>query len=351
MDGTRTSILVTGGTGNIGAWITRRLVEGGFLVVVYDLKPDLTYLKDISDSMKVIEGDVTDFSRLDAALRENKVRTVIHLAKYLGVRCEENPRRAVEVNVMGTTNVIDAARVNGVRRVVFASSKSVYAPVTGRHAYPSFVPITEDWPKFDRQEDGYVPFYSTTNKMAEYMGIRMAMKYNLEFAILRFGPVWGPGKFAAQLKYRESESFTPAFVISKMIDDAIEGRPTFLPEGGHARDSDNFVYNKDVAQGVVKACLSEKARFDRNNREYHFDEGRVFSLGDFASALRLHFPAVSIEVRNRAVEHERHRPGTRAVFDLSRAREELGYEPEYADLHKAIADYISTERIFRRSVP
>ena len=162
MANNKVAVLVTGGTGNIGAWVTRQLVKDGFFPIVYDLKPDLTYLNDIADKIDVVPGDVTDFDKLAETIRRKQVEKVIHLAKFLGVRCEENPRRAVEVNVFGSTNVIDAARVNGIRRVVFSSSRSVYAPVTGKHAYPDFVPVPEDWPKFDRQESSYVPFYSTT---------------------------------------------------------------------------------------------------------------------------------------------------------------------------------------------
>ncbi len=347
MGNEKVAILVTGGSGNIGTWVTRRLVEDEVLPVVYDLKPDLTYLKDISDKIVVVTGDVTDFGKLDETIKKHKIQKVIHLAKLLGPGCEENPRRAVEVNVLGSANVIDAARVNEVRRVVFSSSRSVYAPITGKHAYPQLVPITEDWPKFDRQERSFVPFYSTTNKMVEYFGIRMAMKYNLEFIILRFGPIWGPGKMVGQLKYQKSERYTGAFVASKMIDDAIEGKSTYLPGGGNPEESDDFVYNKDSAQGVVKACLSDKVKFENNHREYHIATGRAHTLADFASALRVHFPAISIVVEDKPAEYPINPPGQKSVFDLSRARAELGYEPEYVDLEKAVADYIETEKAFR----
>ncbi len=345
----KTAILVTGGTGNIGAWVTRRLVSEGLFPVVYDLRPDTTYLKDISDKLAMVAGDVADFNKINETLKEHQVQRVIHLAKFLGFRCEENPRRAVEVNVLGSANVLDAARVNGIRRVAFASSKSVYAAVTGKHAYPEMVPMTEDWPKFDREENTYVPFYSTTNKMVEYFGIRMAMKYNLEFVIMRFGQVWGPGKMAAQIKYgEESQKLTSAFAASKMIDDALAGKPTHLTEGGSPEDSDDIVYNKDAAQGVVKACLSDSVKFDGNHREFHFGSGRALNLSHFAAALQPHFPGLNIQVESKPVQQHLHRAANHAILDITRARTELAYEPQFGDPVKAVADYIETEQTLKK---
>ncbi len=350
MPGNKPAILVTGGTGNIGAWVTRRLVSEGCYVIVYDLRPDLTYLSDLADRTVIVAGDVTDFNKLDATIKQHGVQRIIHLAKYLGPRCEQNPRRAVEVNVLGSVTVLDAARLNGIKRVVFSSSKSVYAQITGKHSFPEFVPITEDWPKFDRVEKTYIPFYTTTNKMVEYFGIRMAIKYDLEFITVRFGQVWGPGKIAAQVKYQdqEAQTLTPAFVASKMIDDAIAGRPTYLSEGGSPRDSDDIVYNKDAAQGVVRACLSDTVKFDANHREYHFGSGRALNLNDFAAAARIHFPGLRIQVDNKTVATQKHRAGNSSILDITRARQELGYEPEYADPKTAVADYVWTEQTLQK---
>jgi nucleoside-diphosphate-sugar epimerase len=258
---------------------------------------------------------------------------------------------ALKSNVLGSANVLEAARVNNVKRVVFASSKSVYGLIEEQKG--EFPIITEDHPKFDREFPGYIPYYSCTNKMVEYFGIRFAMDYGLEFVITRFGSTWGPGKIESRArtgirkgvdKGREAKDIVNVGgdYVTLMLDHAIEGKPLKLPDGRDQKD--NLVYYKDIANGMVLTALSDKIRFTGNHREFQFDAGKAITLGEVLEAIKRHIPDAKIELGPGGLTKRKH-PVVQCVFDLSRGREELGYVPQY-DLDAAVADYIKIKREF-----
>jgi UDP-glucose 4-epimerase len=113
---TRAPVLVTGSSGLVGEAVVHELLSHGHPVVAFDLKP----LRQAG--VTALAGDVRDLELVKAAIRENAVRSIIHLAARIGVLTDAEPHLSIQVNVMGTSNVLEAARIEGVRRVVFASS-------------------------------------------------------------------------------------------------------------------------------------------------------------------------------------------------------------------------------------
>jgi UDP-glucose 4-epimerase len=331
-------VLVTGGSGSIGAWVVHELVNNDVTPIVFDYNINKKYFADIEEDTIFVEGDVTVYDEVESAIRSYDPENVIHLAKLLPPQSEENPLRALRINVLGSGNVLKAASEHGINRVVFSSSKTVFAGISGEHGPPEFIPITEDYPKFDRKTQDHIPFYSTTNKMVEYFGIRFAMQNHMEFVILRFGSTWGPGKLESERKRETEGRTTGGTLISRMIEAAVEGRDL----ESHQGKTDNATYTKDIAQGVAKAALSDEISFSNNHREFLLDAGKAISHTDFAKKLTQMYPESEIHVDEAAQKISHRGGGTQCVFDLTRAKDELGYSPRYADVADAIEDYVKT---------
>src|SRR5262245_29510312 len=139
--------LVTGAYGFIGAWTVRLLVEAGETVCALDLSDDPQRLRLVmSDEaivkVRFIRGDVSDPAIVGAALRDNGVTDVIHLAGLQVPFCRANPRLGARVNVEGTVNVLQCALESGLKRIVYASSIAVYGKASD---YPPG-PIAHDAP-------------------------------------------------------------------------------------------------------------------------------------------------------------------------------------------------------------
>ena len=133
------SILVLGGTGLIGSRLTRRLLSLGHSVICFDLYPDYNKVADL-ENVEVVVADVTRFEDIIAAIRKYDVERIVNLAYILPPESEEKLQLAMRVNQMGMNNVFEAARLMGIRRVIYASTIAVYGlqdsfgdrPVTGR---------------------------------------------------------------------------------------------------------------------------------------------------------------------------------------------------------------------------
>jgi nucleoside-diphosphate-sugar epimerase len=128
-------VLITGGFGCIGGWITKQLIERAASVCVFDLKEDwrrmdLILTPDQLEQVRFVAGDVTDVDRVVAALREHRTTHVVHLAGLQVPTCRANPILGASVNVIGTLVMFEAIRQLGgqIERFVYASSAAVYGP-------------------------------------------------------------------------------------------------------------------------------------------------------------------------------------------------------------------------------
>jgi nucleoside-diphosphate-sugar epimerase len=128
--------LITGALGCIGAWSCAQLVREDVPVVVYDLgtnteRLELVMAPDEVDRLTIVAGDVTDLGQLERTIADHEITHVIHLAAMLLPLVKADPPRGAVVNVVGTTNVFEAARRHGIRGIAYASSAAVYGPGVG----------------------------------------------------------------------------------------------------------------------------------------------------------------------------------------------------------------------------
>lgn len=298
-------VLVTGGSGAIGAFVCERLVDAGHDVTVFDpATPDL-------DEVSFIDGDVTDEPTVREAVES--MDTVVHLAALLPDACQQAPRRAVSVNVGGSLNVFEAA-IDAESRTVFASSKGVFGSISGRHAHPTYEPIGEDAPRSPTS------VYGVTKAAVE----RLAMAYRadgLDAVGLRFASTYGPGKGAAHGELA---------VLPRAIRRAAVGDPVRL-DGADQRN--DFVYYADVADGVCAAIETAAPSYGI----YHIGSGTAVPVRRFADALREHTDA-DVDVRG-GLDYRNAEAPSYGQLDISRARADLGYEPTYP-VERGVVDFL-----------
>jgi nucleoside-diphosphate-sugar epimerase len=287
--------LVTGGGGFIGSHIVDRLLRDGHDVVVLDSfatgrRENLEHLTDI----ELIEGDVQSFERVHKATRRCEV--VLHQAALPSVpRSIQDPLMSNFVNVTGTLNVLLAARDSDVRRVVYASSSSVYG-------------TSEQLPKVETMRPAPISPYAVSKLAGEGYCRASSTVYGVESVALRYFNVFGP---------RQDPSSQYAAVIPNFISAALAGRrPVVFGDGTQSRD---FTYVDNVVEANVLALDAASASGEVLNVAC----GERITLNDMLRELR---EAVGEPIE---ADYRPSRPGDvlHSHADISRATEVLGYRP------------------------
>jgi UDP-glucose 4-epimerase len=311
-------ILVTGGSGLVGAYAVGMLSERGERPVVFDVAINERLLAAVGvdiNRVTLVRGDMADLPALISTLRENDCDRIIHLAAFLGEEVQRRPYSGVRLNFMGTVNVFEAARLEKVSRVIFPSSGTVYLGSLG-----------EGLTKIDESIAINPPsVYAATKASCEFMGRAYAKRYGFEFVCLRYvGGLYGPSPVALKA--------TREVAIQQMIRAAIKGEPAKIkwPYGPA-----EILYGKDAAKGTVLAVLKDKFKDDL----FHIGNGQMVGGDQIIDAVGKQFPESKIELikGNSPMPY----PESRLASDFSRSREQLGYEPDYP-IEKAVADYAAT---------
>src|SRR5579884_79900 len=289
-------ILVTGGAGFIGSHVVRRLLEEGREVRVLDdfSTGRASNLTDVADDVDLHEGDLRRLGDVEAAMRG--CEAAIHLGAVPSVpRSIADPVTTQEAYATGTLNVLLAARAAGASRVVLASSSSVYG--SGR-----------ELPKHEALRPEPISPYAVSKLAAEAYARSFFEVYGLETVALRYFNVFGP---------RQDPQSEYAAVIPKFIWSFRNAEPPVI--FGDGEQSRDFTY----VENVVKANLAALEARDVGGRIYNIACGERVTLNQLAAMLR---SAIGAEVEP---VHGPARPGDvrHSLADVSRAREELGYDP------------------------
>jgi len=310
------SILVTGGAGLVGSYIVEELVQAGDRVVALDIKDPGEILAKHKKGIQCIKGGIEDGNLLDSIFQEHRVERVVHLAALLQFGCEQDPRKAVQVNIVGTLNLLEAARKARVKKFVFASSAAMYGASSGTLHESS--PVSQD-----------TSLYGGSKFFGELLGSRYEKLYGLPFVVVRYFAVFGPGKVGSP---------GVAEVIKK-IESTISGKDVTIAEAISPDKKIHFVFAKDVAHATVLALKKEGLK----SRLFNIAGGDdcYVTLEEFHQALKKMYPSagrVTFTGKGRS----------RGKADISLAREELGYEPQY-NLERGIQediDYFTKARAF-----
>jgi len=307
------SIAVTGAAGFIGSHLCEALVARGQRVVGLDnfdgFYDPAVKRRNISglegeEGFVCLEGDIRDESFVDHALGEHDVEMIVHVAARAGVRPSiEHPLLYQDVNINGTMILLEACRTHGIDKFVFASSSSVY----GNNKK---VPFAES----DNVDFPISP-YAATKKAGELICHTYHHLYGLDVTCLRFFTVYGPRQ-------------RPDLAIHKFARLIDAGKP--IPVFGDGSMRRDFTYIDDIVDGVIRAM--ERCS---GYRIYNLGESQPVSVTDLIVALERALGAKAV------IDRQPLQPGDvkQTYADVTRAREELGYEPS-TDLSRGLARFV-----------
>ena len=305
------NILITG-AGLIGAHAARHAVDAGNKVVLYDLSPNRTYIQEIvgKDRVDVVAADIRDLPALLSALERSAVDTLVHTAGLIGSRVQENSYTGATNNILGTINILEAARLRQLRRVVYVSTFGVY----DRSKIDDSV-VRETHPI------GGHNLYATTKVCSEHLVHAYAALYKLDAAILRPGGVFGRGFYVG--------GSTVGKIMRELALNIIKGEPITLDANTYGLNE--YAYGKDVGLAVFLACEKENLK----QRIYNAGTGTVTGPEELAQVVRELSPNVKVTVSG-VVKADRNKA---IPLDLSISTAELGYEPRFP-LKEALRDYM-----------
>jgi nucleoside-diphosphate-sugar epimerase len=321
------AILVTGG-GMVGSQIAAQLLERGEKFVIFDAAPPLHHLSTVVDlsKVKIVRGDLLSTPDLVLTIRKEGIDRIIHTAGMLLSGVRERPYDGINVNIMGTTSVLEAARIEGVKRVVFTSTGLV-----------SFGAVAPTWPEpldadFQMRMLTHRPkaVYPVTKFACEYLGLCYHDLYGIDFVTVRLCSVYGP--------FLGLASSIPGRSIDQFIKPAVAGKKIVIedPLLSFAGGSD-YVYSKDTARACICACFADASQI--KSRVYTITSGQFVTFQDLIDTIRKIFPKVEIELKHvsktgsAGFAYPSYNPK-----DISPSRDEIGYVPEYP-LERALRDY------------
>jgi UDP-glucose 4-epimerase len=299
-------VLVTGGNGFIGSHILDQLVDRGHEVTNLDISDPSPIAADVEGEITFLNGDVTDpVDVYDAVVAADPDR-IVHMAALLGRPCERDPRRAFEVNVGGSINVLEAAVTCDVERVVAAASMEVYGDVSDDRET-----LTEDVP---RSPDSV---YGMTKYVLEFLGAAYRRQYGLEFAAMEPAHGLGPDRLRGNVD--------DAFVVKA----AVSGTALSVPALSYPYET---IYIEDEARAFVEAVLADELSHDR----YLVGTGEQVTLAEFVELVDERVSGADLELRS---AEEGMQLGSKPPIDAARLRGDLDWEPTHT-VAEAVDAYV-----------
>ena len=319
-------VLVTGGTGFIGSYLVKALLESGRRVIAFDVRgytPEgRSVLDGRADEIIVEEGSVDDWARVLHVVKEHRPVDVVHLATITNpVYLFTNPMPGVRVNFLGTVHVLEAARLFEIRRIVYFSSIGVlpakqYEPIDAAH--PIFLP----------REAVPTGVYGASKIAGEAFCFAYNQAFGTDFRTIRPSAVYGLG-----MQW-------PIFV-KPMVEGAVRGETVTFESGGpFPRD---YTHASDVASLAV-ALLDAP---DDADRVFYGATGQpLVTAAEVARIVMELVPGSQIEIPDVLTEADRMELPYRGQLSIENARRQLGWEPRFTDVRDGLADYIQRYRAF-----
>jgi nucleoside-diphosphate-sugar epimerase len=297
--------LVIGGTGFIGPRLIRRLVATGETVVCMDVNP--ATFPDLQDKVRVVRGDVTQFEDVMRVVLEAKPDRVINLAYGIGAG-EGNPHQVFRLDVLGMDNCFEAARLVGVKRIVYASSIAV----SGQQSHFGERLVTEDDPPYGTSQ------YAVHKIFNEFQARKYVKNYGMSITGVRPANVTGPDKVRGSTDHVQ------------LITGAARGAVVQLPKKGLMR---LLIHVEDIAEVFARVLLA-----DAPQHHIYNSGGIPISLGELADLVREFLPDAKITFAQEGGLEE----SGNYLVDNSRLRKEFGIE--YPPLRTRVREIINDVR-------
>ena len=308
--------LITG-AGLIGTSYAREAIAQGDPVVFYDVRPDADYLRVKLDGApyEAVQGDLRDLPALIAAMQQHRPEVVVHTAGLIGNSVGSPVYTGMQINVQGTINVLEAARLSGVQRFIHVSTYGVY----DRRSEAGGT-IAEDYPR----AGGGNP-YSASKVANEHIAEAYAAHYGFELVFIRPSNVFGYNHFRG--------GSGGGMTVHSLVEAGLTGEPLVVP-AIRARAFE-YVYGKDLGRLIRRAAsvpVSGVTAFNGGN-------GYITSFEELADAVRATLPDLNVSI----APTDQPLPSATTPLDISHARALLDWTPEYT-IAEAFADYAAEMR-------
>jgi UDP-glucuronate 4-epimerase len=291
-------VLVTGAAGLVGRKLARRLADRQRAFIALDRIASVT-----EDGIEIVGCDLGDVHRMYALTQEG-IDSVVHCGAFSGpMVARDTPHAMVQVNIVGTANMLELARVHEARRFVYCSSTSAYGVVR------SAAPVAEDCLLRPAS------LYGASKVASEYITTSYAQQYGLSAASVRLSWVYGPGR-------------TTDCVVRTMIEDALAARPTRMAFGSDFPRQ--FIHVDDAVDGLLEALDAESLP----RTTYNVTGNTRVTLGELAQLVRHVFPKADIVLQQGPDPVDEFQE----QFSIEAARRDLGYEPRVS-LEQGIRSY------------
>ncbi|MEW5804482.1 MAG: NAD(P)-dependent oxidoreductase [bacterium] len=314
------SIMVTGSSGFIGSYVVRELVKKGCEVVAFDVRPPIQeqawlLRKELPD-VKFCRGTIEDLSAVIRVVKENRIQMIVHAASIVDPPyLLQNPMMAYRINFGGTLNVLEAARIEGLERIIYLSTNGIFTS-------KKYEPIDENHPVISASEGPGNGPYSASKLASEAFGLSYASAFGFKFIALRPSAVYGFG-----MQY-------PMY-IKPMVENSLKNLSTRIETGlNFPRD---YTHVLDVTQAVIKALFREPPK----------DSIFLVATGKELVTPAMLLPLIKEQIPNCNIEIGEEMNGWnekelkyRAMINIGRAKEQLGYDPLY-DIKAGLTEYIS----------
>ena len=307
------SVLVTGGTGFIGAALVRLLLERGEKdVVAFHRNPTKKTLDDVADGVVLVQGDLGIFSHVLEVVKNYRPRIIYHMGAMLTIPSDVDPPAAFQTNVAGIFHILEAARLFDVNQVLFASSIGSYGLDVQSEVIDDY---TVQRP---------LSMYGVSKVFGENLGRYYRLRYGLDFRSLRYPGIIGPGFRTPSL----------AQYASQIIEESVKGRRLTLQMAPDSKFP--LLYFKDAALAMIKLAEAPAMNIKMVNYLLNGIEP-LKTAQELVGMVKVRLPEARLTFDPD--------PGLTKIyygmrpFDDHCAREEWGWEPEY-DHERLMDDFI-----------
>ena len=309
-------VLITGGTGFIGSHLARFLHQKGEKVILFDIEANLSLIEDIKDKVNVVRGDLACLSDVLSAAKNHNAELIYHTGALLSARAERYPVAAFRANLVGTFNVLEAARLFEVGMVMFASSIATFG-----EGVSNLVP--------NEAPQRPMTMYGVTKVASERLGEYYYKRFEVDFRALRLPSVVGPGRgLGGASAYSTLMIEKPARGESYRVYVSQDSKMPIL-------------YIKDALRAFMGLQEADETKLRR----------RVYNIGGISPTAGEIAKSVRIYVENSGLKFSPDKTmqeivdGWPEALDETRAREEWGWTVRY-NLDDMVKDFIREVKSF-----
>ncbi len=302
--------LITGGMGYIGAELAHILADRGEEVVLFDININRYRIEDIESKVKVVRGDLGNLSEVLNVVKNNNITEIYHTGSMLTYMSELNPWASYQSNVIGSYNVLEAARLFNVEKMMFTSTLGTFG-------------LQRDEVLTDISIQRPITIYGCGKLYIEGLGRFYSKKFGLDFRSIRYAHMIGPNVR------------TPGHWAPTMIEDAISGKSNECIYGA-PETVISMIYVRDAAKAADMVLQAPKDSIKMMNYNVAGIPS-VVSAKELETFLAKRFPKTKVTYKldpSLQTLHGRH--ATMKAFDDSYARREWGWKPQYANIEAII---------------